>query len=73
MPRTVGCFRAAGFDVTPYPVDYWTRGTAHIKRPIGSIAVGLAATDLAAHGWFGPLTYRMVGLIAELFPPDHLR
>ena len=24
MPRAVGCFRAVGFDVIPYPVDYDT-------------------------------------------------
>lgn len=68
MPRAVGCFRAAGFDVTPYPVDYRTRGTADLRRPTGSIAVGLTATDLAAHEWFGLLTYRMAGLTAEVFP-----
>jgi uncharacterized SAM-binding protein YcdF (DUF218 family) len=68
MPRAIGCFRAAGFDVTPYPVDYRTRGAADLQRPTGSIAVGLAATDLAAHEWFGLLTYRAAGLTAELFP-----
>ncbi|RWA75419.1 MAG: YdcF family protein [Mesorhizobium sp.] len=68
MPRAVGCFRAAGFDVTAYPVDYRTRGAEDLKRPLDSIAVGLAETDLAAHEWFGLLTYRIAGLTAELFP-----
>ncbi|MCZ8547909.1 YdcF family protein [Mesorhizobium qingshengii] len=71
MPRAIGCFRAAGFDVTPYPVDYRTRGAADLKRPTDSITVGLAATDLAAHEWFGLLTYRIAGLTAELFPSVH--
>ncbi|MFC3325040.1 YdcF family protein [Mesorhizobium cantuariense] len=71
MPRAVGCFRAAGFNVTPYPVDYRTRGPADLKHPTGSIAVGLAATDLAAHEWFGLLTYRTAGLTAERFPSLH--
>jgi len=68
MPRAVGCFRAAGFDVTPYPVDYRTRGTADFKRPTGSIAVGLTAADLAAHEWFGLLTYRIAGRTTDVFP-----
>ena len=68
MPRAVGCFRAAGFDVTPYPVDYRTRGVEDLKRRVDTIAVGLAETDLAAHEWFGLLTYRIAGLTAELFP-----
>jgi uncharacterized SAM-binding protein YcdF (DUF218 family) len=68
MPRAVACFRAAGFEVTPYPVDYRTRGEAELKRPTTSIAVGLAATDLAIHEWLGLLTYRIAGLTEELFP-----
>jgi uncharacterized SAM-binding protein YcdF (DUF218 family) len=71
MPRAVGCFRAAGFDVTPYPVDYRTRGAADLERPTSSISVGLAETDLAAHEWFGLLTYRIAGLAAEMFPASH--
>ncbi|WP_246094134.1 MULTISPECIES: YdcF family protein [Mesorhizobium] len=71
MPRAVGCFRAAGFDVTPYPVDYRTRGAADLERPTSSISVGLAETDLAAHEWFGLLTYRIAGLTAEMFPASH--
>jgi len=46
-------FRAVGFDVTPYPVDYRTRGADNLKGISNSIAVGLAVTDLAAHEWFG--------------------
>ncbi|MBN9218527.1 MAG: YdcF family protein [Mesorhizobium sp.] len=71
MPRAVGCFRAAGFDATPYPVDYRTRGAADLKRPTSSISVGLAETDLAAHEWFGLLSYRIAGLTAEMFPASH--
>lgn len=71
IPRAVACFRAAGFDVTPYPVDYRTRGAKDLKRPVYSIAVGLAETDLATHEWFGLLTYRLAGMTAELFPAAH--
>lgn len=71
MPRAVACFRAAGFEVTPYPVDYRTRGETELKRPTNSIAVGLAETDLATHEWLGLLSYRIGGLTDELFPSPH--
>ena len=68
MPRSMACFRAAGFDITAYPVDYRTRGPADLKRPAETIAKGLEAADLAAHEWVGLITYRAAGLTAELFP-----
>ena len=68
MPRAVACFRAAGFDVMPYTVDYRTRGAAELRHPTRSIAAGLAETDLATHEWLGLLIYRLTGLTAELFP-----
>jgi uncharacterized SAM-binding protein YcdF (DUF218 family) len=67
MPRSMACFRAAGFDITAYPVDFRTRG-ADLKRPVETIAKGLEAADLAAHEWVGLFTYRAAGLTAELFP-----
>ncbi|MBN9292094.1 MAG: YdcF family protein [Hyphomicrobium denitrificans] len=69
MPRAVACFRAVGFKVVPFPVDYRTRGSDEYRRPIPSIALGLEATDLAAHEWLGLATYRFTGLTKELFPP----
>ena len=71
MPRAVGCFRAAGFSVTPYPVDYRTRGTNDLWRVTKSMADGLASTDLAVHEWFGLLAYRAAGMTAEVFPAVH--
>lgn len=68
MPRAVACFRAAGFSIVPYPVDYRTHGTANLRRPTASIAEGLEALDLAAHEWVGLVTYRMLGLTNEIFP-----
>lgn len=68
MPRAVACFRAVGFSVIPYPVDYRTRGAADLRRPDDSIADGLQALDLAAHEWFGLVTYRLSGQTRELFP-----
>ena len=68
MPRAVACFRAAGFKVTPYPVDYRTRGAADLHGPAESVATGLAASDLAVHEWLGLLTYRAAGRTADLLP-----
>jgi uncharacterized SAM-binding protein YcdF (DUF218 family) len=68
MPRAVACFRAAGFPVVPFPVDFRTRGGADLRQPPASIALGLDAADLAAHEWIGLLTYKTVGLTKEWFP-----
>ena len=68
MPRAVACFRAANFQVTPFPVDYHTRGGEDLRRMQESIVEGLAEVDLAAHEWIGLITYRLSGLTHELFP-----
>jgi uncharacterized SAM-binding protein YcdF (DUF218 family) len=67
MPRAVACFRSAGFPVTPYPVDYRTRGSAEFTRLSGSVSAGLAASDLAAHELIGLLLYRFTRT-HDLFP-----
>ncbi len=68
MPRSVGLFRKAGFDVEPYPVD-WRVGGRDDLFTFTSIAVdGLARTDLAVREWMGLLAYRATGKINELLP-----
>lgn len=68
MPRAVACFRRAGFEVIPYPVDYRTEGPADYLRPVRKASEGLAAVDLAAHEWTGLISYRLFGLTDELLP-----
>lgn len=68
MPRAVACFRAAGFAVIPYPVDFRTQGTESIMTPSKSVAAGLAAADLAAHEWIGLAGYRLSGRTSDAFP-----
>ncbi len=68
MPRAVAAFRAAGFAVEPYPVDWRTRGPAAAGQPFLSFVGGLGQTDLAMHEWVGLLAYRLTGRTAELFP-----
>ena len=67
MPRAVACFRATGFPVIPYPVDYRTRGRQALLRPASSIATGFSDADLAAHEWIGLIAYRLTRT-GELFP-----
>ena len=68
MPRAIAAFRAAGFPVEAYPVDWRTRGPIDATRLFSSVAVGLAQTDLAMHEWVGLLAYRLTGKTTELFP-----
>ncbi len=68
MPRAVGCFRRAGIYVTPYPVDYRTRGQGDMLRPFASVAEGLRRTDVGVREWIGLFIYRLLGYTDELFP-----
>lgn len=68
MPRAMGLFRKAGFDVIAYPVDYRTRGPEDALRPFERIPQGLMRVDLAVNEWLGLLAYRALGRIDTLFP-----
>lgn len=61
MPRSMGVFRRAGFEVLPYPVDYRTAGPNSLLRPFGFVGEGLRRTDIAAKEWIGLLTYYLTG------------
>jgi len=68
MPRAVAVFRAAGFAVEAYPVDWRTRGWVDAASPFELLSEGLARADLAAHEWVGLLIYRLAGRSRELLP-----
>lgn len=68
MPRAIAAFRAAGFPVEAYPVDWRTRGPIDATAPFISMTDGLRMTDFAVHEWVGLLVYRLTGQTAELFP-----
>jgi uncharacterized SAM-binding protein YcdF (DUF218 family) len=68
MPRSVGVFRAAGFPVEAFPVDYRTRGAIDLLRPFATLGDGLRRTDTATREWVGLLMYRLAGRSEELFP-----
>lgn len=68
MPRSIGSFRAAGFDVEAYPVDWRTRGWSDAAFPFDSLSDGLSRVDTAVHEWIGLVAYRLTGRSSELFP-----
>ena len=68
MPRAMGAFREAGFDVEPWPVDYRTRGTADLTRPFDKVSEGLRRVDAASREWVGLLAYWLRGRSDTLFP-----
>jgi uncharacterized SAM-binding protein YcdF (DUF218 family) len=68
MPRSVGCFRAAGFPVEAYPVDYRTRGREDLVRPFRSVGEGLRRIDIAVREWVGLFVYRATGYTDALVP-----
>ena len=68
MPRAIGAFRAAGFPVQAYPVDYQTTGRPRLWTLSGSIMGGINRTDVGVHEWLGLLAYWLTGRIPVLFP-----
>jgi len=68
MPRAIAAFRAAGFPVEAYPVDWRTRGPVDAALPFTDLTGGLSMTDAAMHEWLGLLVYRLTGRTKELFP-----
>lgn len=68
MPRAVGTFRKAGFDVRAFPVDYRTAGFGEIYRPFSSIPEGLRRVDFVFKEFVGLATYYLSGRSSALFP-----
>lgn len=66
MARSIGAFRAAGFNVEAYPVDWQTR------KPFASgmkyFVRGLVDVDDAAHEYIGLVMYWLTGRSSELLP-----
>ncbi len=68
MPRAMAAFRAAGFDVEAWPVDYRTRGEADLTRPFDKVSEGLRRVDTATREWVGLFAYWLRGRSKVLFP-----
>lgn len=68
MPRAMGCFRAAGFEVVAYPVDFRTPGGPFDWSLYSTVSNGLSDLDLVVREWIGLVVYRLTGRIPALFP-----
>jgi uncharacterized SAM-binding protein YcdF (DUF218 family) len=65
MPRAVGCFRAAGWEVTAYPTDF----LGH-NRQWGTldIAEHMRTLTVVEKEWIGMLVYHLLGHSDALYP-----
>lgn len=61
MPRAMGTFVKAGWNVTAYPVDY--RTGAQTPWTEYSLRDGVGRWQLLLHEWLGTLSYRLTGRI----------
>jgi uncharacterized SAM-binding protein YcdF (DUF218 family) len=68
MPRSVGLFRKAGFDVVPWPVDYRTSGEEGIGLFRDNPADSLQTATMAIREWIGLAAYRASGRIDQILP-----
>jgi len=68
MPRAIGSFRAAGFAVEPWPVDYRSGGVFHPFKVYASLPEGLRQLDFITKEYVGLLAYWLTGRTNALFP-----
>lgn len=69
MPRAVGVFRGANWNIIPYPVDYHTPSTIHFMH--NSFLLdhhNFVAWFISAKEWAGLINNRRDGLSTEFFP-----
>jgi len=67
MPRSVGLFRKAGWQVTPWPADYRAAGRERL-RLCDEFTRCLSLTSTAMREWVGLVAYWMMGRIDTPFP-----
>lgn len=67
MPRAMGCFRAAGWSVTPWPVNY-TTGRDPALWWNWPFPTRLNQAEWALREWVGLVAYRLMGRTDALFP-----
>lgn len=68
MPRSVGLFRRADFDVVPWPTDYRGTGTETLGLTLHQPAENVTVTTMAIREWIGLIAYKLTGKIDELLP-----
>jgi uncharacterized SAM-binding protein YcdF (DUF218 family) len=72
IPRAVGSFRHAGFEVIAYPTDYRTEGKVSDFWEFRTEPLeGINMLDAATHEWLGLMAYWLAGKSDALLPgPD---
>lgn len=68
MPRSMGVFRKAGFEVLPWPVDYRGTGNEGFRIELHQPAENLTVATLAIREWIGLAAYSLLGKTDELLP-----
>jgi uncharacterized SAM-binding protein YcdF (DUF218 family) len=68
MPRTMGVFRRAGWNVVPDPVDYRTVGDEALWPPRFEFLGGMNSFSHAVHEWLGLSFYWLTGRTDAFIP-----
>ncbi len=68
MPRAVGCFRKAGFEVTAWPVDYKARRHETFGLYLEAPNEALSRFSVALREWIGLAAYWLTGRTNMLLP-----
>jgi uncharacterized SAM-binding protein YcdF (DUF218 family) len=67
MPRSVGLFRKAGFNVIPCPMDYHAPGQYEMWFFLG-LALSLEAWQASSREWLGMIINYIMGRSDDLYP-----
>ncbi len=70
MPRSVGLFRKAGFNVLPFPLDYHSPGKYEMWFFLG-LALNLQAWQASSREWLGMIINTLMGRSDEFYPGPH--
>jgi uncharacterized SAM-binding protein YcdF (DUF218 family) len=68
MPRAMGLFRKAGFELEAWPTDYRTIGRGDAWAPFTSPGGGLHRLDFVTKEWLGLLLNWLTGRSDALLP-----
>lgn len=68
MPRSIGLFRKAGFDVAPWPADYRAAGNETLGITADNTSDSMQNFTIALREWIGLIAYRATGRIDEILP-----
>ena len=67
MPRSIGIFRQQGWDITPYPVDFYSLNESSFTFAPG-FNQHMQVLTIAVREWIGLAAYYWSGKTASLFP-----